>query len=66
MAFFGQSPAVTSKGAALNRPSQPHGRALTHDVPSAGPVVRPGDETRPGGCGRDSTRYLARTHEERR
>jgi len=26
---------VTSKGAALNHPSQPRGRALMHDVPSA-------------------------------
>jgi hypothetical protein len=44
---------VTSKGAALNHRSQPLGRALMHDVPSAGPGgLRTGDNPRPGGCGR--------------
>ena len=38
MAVFGRSPAVMSKREALNRPSQPRGRALMHGVPSAGPV----------------------------
>jgi len=28
-----------AKGAALNYPSQPHGRALTHDVPPLAPPV---------------------------
>jgi hypothetical protein len=38
MAVFGRLPAVTSKGAALNDPSQPLGWALMHDVPSTGPL----------------------------
>ena len=36
-AVFGRSPVVTIKGAAMNRPSQPQGRALTHDVPPLAP-----------------------------
>jgi hypothetical protein len=42
------------QGTALNHPSQPHGWALMHDFPSAGPGVRIGDNTRPSGCGRAS------------
>jgi hypothetical protein len=46
---------VTSKGAALNHPSQPRGRALMHDARPLSRVpgfVRSGDNTRPGGSGR--------------
>jgi hypothetical protein len=37
-----------------NYPSQPHRRVLMHDAPSAGPGVRPGYNTRPGGVVRAS------------
>jgi hypothetical protein len=41
MARFGRSPVVTSKGAALNYPSQPLGRALGRDIASRGTRVGP-------------------------
>jgi hypothetical protein len=44
----GRLPSRIRRGA--EPPSQPHGRALTHDVPPLALVVRPGDNTRPGGC----------------
>jgi hypothetical protein len=34
----GKVACLASKRAALNHPSQPLGRALMHDVPSAGPL----------------------------
>jgi hypothetical protein len=53
---------LASKRAALNHPSQPLGRALMHDVPSAGPLAP--ETTRvlaaAGGL------IMAHTHEERR
>jgi hypothetical protein len=51
---FGRSPAVMSKGAARNDPSEPRRRALVHDAPSAATGLRPGDNTRPVGGGRAS------------
>jgi hypothetical protein len=45
-AVFGWSPTGHEQGAALNHPSQPRGRALGHEVASAGPPVRGLEKTR--------------------
>jgi len=53
------------QGATLNHISQPRGRVLMHDVRPLAPGVRPGDDMRPGGCGRVLHHYLVHPHQER-